>query len=798
MAIDSPVQRDGDQGFLGFASRLNPLTLPPGMLQDSVNMRLERGTAQTRKGAKRLADAISTTDTPLALSFDLAADKNISTITRSGTLATVTTTAAHGYTNGNQVNIRGAEAPNAALYNGDFVISAAGGSSFQYTMTGTPTADATGTLFANKGPIVKTTYGGGIFASGVFASRNYENAAEYIVMCGPSSAFLWRNTPSGDEVETLVYPNSPDETIEPTDNVSVVQAFDRLYILREAEQTPDTEWANRLLGVDPGVFTVTIASPGVVTKTAHGLENTMAVTLSTTGALPTGLVAGTIYYVINKTANTFQLAATSGGVAINTSGSQSGVHSLTPVSAAVSSTTATIFCKNHPYLAGQRVRLEAGGPAAFNGHEFDVLGGADAPTTHTFRVTVPNLTANDTASSATRATRRVKPPIYWTGTGSFVRAAGGVPAEGATYRKMRSVGWASYIQNRLIIPDGRDQVAISDYLDADLYDPFYQSFRAGAGGSDYIVAVHPWVEGSALVFARKSIWLATLGQLPSTDGASFAIDTAVAKLELITDEIGCSARNSIATAGRYVFFLSDAGVYRLDTQLDLKLRGDTKPLSDPVADQFERIDQSKVHRAFGLWHNNRYTLAVPTIDSPDETNDLVITYSALNDQWESRDIYGIGVDALIVGTYSDVRRVFNVRRTGSLFLLDEKDDGTDDEPSGSNVGLVVGTIRTRRYNMGNMHSKRFTRALSDVVLPSAGSITVEAELFNPDAPVTLVPGQSNDTGAEEDYTLKQPIRRKAHAAELIFQTNLQRPEIRNVSIEAALEGLPQTDTRNAA
>jgi hypothetical protein len=91
MAIDSPVQRDGDQGFLGFASRLNPLTLPAGMLQDSVNMRLERGTAQTRKGAKRLADAISTADEPLTLSFDFAADVEISEITFSGATATVTT-----------------------------------------------------------------------------------------------------------------------------------------------------------------------------------------------------------------------------------------------------------------------------------------------------------------------------------------------------------------------------------------------------------------------------------------------------------------------------------------------------------------------------------------------------------------------------------------------------------------------------------------------------------------------------------------------------------------------------------
>jgi hypothetical protein len=33
MALSDNVIRDGDQGFLGFASRLNPTTLPAGMLQ---------------------------------------------------------------------------------------------------------------------------------------------------------------------------------------------------------------------------------------------------------------------------------------------------------------------------------------------------------------------------------------------------------------------------------------------------------------------------------------------------------------------------------------------------------------------------------------------------------------------------------------------------------------------------------------------------------------------------------------------------------------------------------------------
>jgi hypothetical protein len=246
MAIDSPVQRDGDQGFLGFASRLNPLTLPAGMLQDSVNMRLERGTAQTRKGAKRLADAISTADEPLTLSFDLAADVEISEITFSSATATVTTAAAHGYSNGDQVNISGATEADAALYNGDFAISNASGTTFDYTMAGTPVSNATGTLLANAGPVVRTTYTGGIFASGVFASQNYQNANEYIVMCGPDSAYLWRNTSPTDTVDTVGYPG--DETIEPTDNVSVVQAFDRLYILREAADRRSPAGARYIAG----------------------------------------------------------------------------------------------------------------------------------------------------------------------------------------------------------------------------------------------------------------------------------------------------------------------------------------------------------------------------------------------------------------------------------------------------------------------------------------------------------------------------------------------------------------------
>lgn len=77
-------------------------------------------------------------------------------------------------------------------------------------------------------------------------------------------------------------------------------------------------------------FTVTIASPGVFTSNGHGFTAGSTVVFATTGALPTGLTAGTTYYVISSglTANAFQVSATLGGAAINTSGSQSGTHTI--------------------------------------------------------------------------------------------------------------------------------------------------------------------------------------------------------------------------------------------------------------------------------------------------------------------------------------------------------------------------------------------------------------------------------------------------------------------------------------
>lgn len=72
--------------------------------------------------------------------------------------------------------------------------------------------------------------------------------------------------------------------------------------------------------------TISHASPGEVSWTAHGLPNGTSLTLSTTGALPLGLTVGTTYYVVGAAADTFNLAEILDGAALDTGSAGSGVH----------------------------------------------------------------------------------------------------------------------------------------------------------------------------------------------------------------------------------------------------------------------------------------------------------------------------------------------------------------------------------------------------------------------------------------------------------------------------------------
>ena len=64
--------------------------------------------------------------------------------------------------------------------------------------------------------------------------------------------------------------------------------------------------------------------------TGHGLNNGQLVTLTTTNALPSGLTADTLYYIVSRAATTVSLALTPGGSAITHSGAGTGTHKIVP------------------------------------------------------------------------------------------------------------------------------------------------------------------------------------------------------------------------------------------------------------------------------------------------------------------------------------------------------------------------------------------------------------------------------------------------------------------------------------
>jgi len=85
--------------------------------------------------------------------------------------------------------------------------------------------------------------------------------------------------------------------------------------------------------------TMTIAAPCVITL-ASGIPNGTPCRFTTTGALPTGLVAGTTYYLIPSGASAYNVSATQNGSAITTTGSQSGTHTIIVCSITASLLTA--------------------------------------------------------------------------------------------------------------------------------------------------------------------------------------------------------------------------------------------------------------------------------------------------------------------------------------------------------------------------------------------------------------------------------------------------------------------------
>ena len=110
--------------------------------------------------------------------------------------------------------------------------------------------------------------------------------------------------------------------------------------------------------------TMTITAPGVVTHATHPFQTGAPVIFATTGALPTGVTAGTIYYIRIIDANSYHLYNTQANASsfttttgrINFSGTQSGTHTITNLRTLTIPNGTTL-------LSGTNVNVTTGGVA---------------------------------------------------------------------------------------------------------------------------------------------------------------------------------------------------------------------------------------------------------------------------------------------------------------------------------------------------------------------------------------------------------------------------------------------------
>lgn len=118
------------------------------------------------------------------------------------------------------------------------------------------------------------------------------------------------------------------------------------------------EFVSSLAPNGAATVTMTIATPAVVTWASNpytGTRNSTApIVFTTTGALPTGVTAGTTYWVIGSSisGNTFQIATSIAnalaGTAVATTGTQSGTHTGTPQTTLTTTTAVSIAAISLP------------------------------------------------------------------------------------------------------------------------------------------------------------------------------------------------------------------------------------------------------------------------------------------------------------------------------------------------------------------------------------------------------------------------------------------------------------------
>lgn len=727
MPQDSQIGVANDNNFIGFASRLDPSNLQPGYSQSSKNMRLQRGTAQPRKGCERMTDDTLNANLQSGSGYYVNAvgQDNIVMLFTDGMVLYNTQT---------------------DTFSGKYTFPAG-----RYLPVGELSSQAPGINVINNSPLpttyeqyvdVQSTIGvnlGDQITIGSSVSSPDLTYYNYTVARINGTRIFYN---IGEIVVPPAIPQTPPSYFsvilpELSFTPEIVQALDNLYIFR---------------GQAGPKITATLSNPQIT--------NGATVTVTITTATAHGLRIGSEVNIID---------------------------------------TATPY--THAYF-----------------HKNVVVTSVPSTTQFTFSFTnttgsTIQLHDNITGFQAQQA----NPPLMWDGVSVSLALIDqtGINIDG-TY-PLPPGEFGLYFQNRIVVKTDNTQIIATDIL-SDRYDPL-SVFTVNQGGNDSIVGMLPWIENQFLVFMAKSIYIAYLDP---------RIDPLVAdqsQITVITTEVGCLARHSIVPAGQFVFFFSGKGVHMLTPQLDLKLLGNTMPLSEPIDDYFDNVNFDYAEKVTAIYFDNRFFIAFPVNGSV--KNSSILVYNTLNQAWESIDTYpsGMYIDNFVPAFHQNKRRLFivaNIGRPirvplnqpippgqastflagayGGIFLAEELEGG--DEFLGvigtpllpfslpatlsttSYVSIpVAASIRSREYTFDSQATKRFSRAEFQFNNTAGDDVSIYTTVHDPDATEEVL--RYVFTGSSQiDGTLRPRIGSKGVALDTEVVFNTGRPALKSTSIYA--------------
>jgi len=721
MPEDSQIGVESDNNFIGFSSRLDPSNLQPGFSQASNNMRLQRGSAQPRKGCERLTDETLNANYQFGSGYYVngAGQDNVVMVffdgivlynTQANTFSTKYTFPTGRYCPiglettqqiGSQVVI-GDTFPYTAFVTVPTTIGISVGDNFVLRLTNV----LTGQLVYTNQTVLALTATRIIFYQSVstpFPISTYSTTASLILRLFSFSC-------------------------------EIVQALNNLYIFR-GQAGPE--------------IVATLSNPSV------NNGNTITVTMTT--ATPHGLRVGSEVNII-RTSSGHQYWYKNVIV--------TGVPSTTQFTWSFTNTT-TSTIGDHTNLAGFKVQ-------------------------------------------------QANPPLVWDGVSNSLQLIDqtGVNNEG-TY-PLPPGEFGLYFQNRIVVKTGNTEIIATDIL-SDRYDPL-NVFDVNQGGNDRIVGFLPWIENQFLVFMSKSIYVAYID--PRHD--PLAADQS--QITVVTTEVGCLARRSIVPAGQFVFFFSGKGVHMLTPQLDLKLLGNTMPLSEPIDDYFNGVNFDYASNVVASYFDNRFFIAFPT--NLGTSNNSILVYNTLNQAWESIDTYpnGLTIDAFVPAFYNNKRRFFicsnignplavsftplgattpvNViyGKYGGIFLAEELEGGDEflgvagtpllpfalpaTLSTASYVTIPVpASIRSREYTFNSQATKRFSRAEFNFNNTVGDDVSIYTTVHDPDATEEIM--RYVFTGsAQIDGTIRPRIAMKGVGIDVEVVFNKGRPALKGSSIYA--------------